>query len=119
MTATGAPLRRRRPILTAVLLLLAHSVVVFALVMLGLSIALSVGGPTIGRDELYRLGPALQLAVVGAVAPFALSALLTWVFGLLAPRRAWLVPIVAICASVLLWAVAMLFLRTPEPIPGG
>lgn len=119
MTRTLARLRHRRPVLAAVLLLLLHGVVVFVLVMVGLSLALAIGGPTIGRDELYRMGPALQLAVAGAVVPFALSILLTWPIALLASRRAWLMPIVSICATVVLWTAAMLFLHTPDPIPGG
>lgn len=119
MTASLAPLRHRRPVVTAVLFQFLHGAVVVVLVMVGLAIALRVGGPTIGRDELYRLGPALQLAVAGALLPLALAAPLTWVFGLTAPRRAWLVPIVGSSASVALWAVAMFFLHTPDPILGG
>lgn len=119
MTPALTPLRHRRPVLTAMLVLLLHGVVVFVLVMLALSIALSIGGPTIGRDELYRMGPALQLAVGGAVAPFALSALVTWSLALTLPRRAWSASAVAIFVSVVLWSVAVAFLHTPAPIPGG
>ncbi|WP_374010378.1 hypothetical protein [Leifsonia sp. LS-T14] len=119
MTTTLTPLRHRRPVLTAAMLLVLHGAIVFVLVMLALSVALAIGGPTVGRDELYRMGPALQLAVAGAVAPFACSVLVTFLVGLTVSRRAWLVPVLGISASVSLCATAMLFLHTPAPIPGG
>ncbi|MDR6970774.1 hypothetical protein [Leifsonia shinshuensis] len=119
MSTTFAPLRHRRPVLTAALLLLLHGVIVFVAVMLGLSIALTIGGPTIGRDELGRMGPALQLAVAGALVPFAFAVLLTALVGLVSPRRVWVVPIVGICSSVVLWVTAMLFLHAPDPVLGG
>jgi hypothetical protein len=119
MTAATEPLHRRRRVLTAVMLLLLHGLVAFILVVLALQIALTVGGPTTGRDELYRMGPALQLVVAGAVAPFGISALLIWLIGLASPSRVWFVPLVAILTSVVFCVVATLFLRAPAPIPGG
>ncbi|SEA76295.1 hypothetical protein [Leifsonia sp. 21MFCrub1.1] len=119
MTTTRTPLRRRRPVLTTLLLLAAHGVAVVVLVMLALSVALAIGGPTVGRDELYRMGPALQLAVAGAVLPFGVAVLLASLVGLAAPRRAWLVPAFGICTSVVFCATAMLFLHPPAPLLGG
>ncbi|MEY9850611.1 hypothetical protein ABH923_000289 [Leifsonia sp. EB41] len=119
MTERIAPLRYRRPVATVVMLLALHGVIVFALVMLAVSVALSIGGPTIGHDELYRMGPALQLSVAGAVAPFILATALTLPIGLAAPSRLWLVPTVATCASVVFCVIAMLLFHAPAPIPGG
>lgn len=119
MTTTIEPLHRRRPGLMAAMLLGLHGLVASVLVVLALQVALTLGGPTIGRDELYRLGPELQLAVAGTAAPFGISPLLIWLIGLVSPSRVWVVPLVAIVTSVVLCVVAMLFLHAPAPIPGG
>ena len=119
MTTTAAPLRQRRPVLTAVLLLLLHGVVAFVLIMVGLSLALTIGGPTIGRDELYRMGPALQLSCLGALLPLLLAPIATLAVAISARSRTWIAPLVSLGASVLLWGVALFFLHAPAPVLGG
>ncbi|WP_314147766.1 hypothetical protein [uncultured Leifsonia sp.] len=119
MTTTAAPLRQRRPVLTAVLLLLLHGVVAFVLIMVGLSLALTIGGPTIGRDELSRMGPALPLSCLGALLPLLLAPIATLAVAITARGRTWIAPLVSLGASVLLWGVALLFLHPPEPVLGG
>ena len=114
-----APARRRRQTIRTILLLLLHGAVAAILVMLAISIAVAIGGPSIGRDELCRVGPALRLAVAGAIVPFPISAVATLVAVASARRRSWAAPVVGIGASVVLWGVALLFLHAPEPLQGG
>ncbi|GAA4147185.1 hypothetical protein [Leifsonia shinshuensis] len=100
-------------------LLVLHGAVVVVLILLGVAVALNVAGPTVGRDELYRLRPALPLAVAGAALPFVIAAVLTLMAAPGASRRARAIPVVGIAASMVLWSVALLFVHAPEPLQGG
>jgi hypothetical protein len=111
---------RRRPGLIAASLVCAHVVLALVLAMGALSLALTVGGPEIGRDELYRLGPAPKLAVLGACLPVLIATTSALVLSFSARRqRAWLAPVIGMIASVLLTGLGLAFLRAPEPLVGG
>lgn len=109
-----------RPGLVAALLVCTHVVLAFVLAMGALALSLAVGGPEIGRDELYRLGPAPKLAIAGACLPVLIASAAAFVLAFSASRhRAWLAPVIGMAASVLLTGVALAFLRAPEPLVGG
>jgi len=117
---SAGALARRRPWLLALLLVGAHIVVAALLVMVALTVSLAVGGPEIGRDELYRLGAAPRLAAAGAVVPVIVAATATFVFALSArPQDAWKAPAIGMVASVALCAIALAFLHAPAPVVGG
>lgn len=117
MDVADAPLRRRRPVLAAVLLLLLHGVIAFVLLVITLAYALSLDD-TIGRDELYRLGPAFRWAMAGAFLPLPAAAVAVWILGLVRPRQAWLAPVAGIGASVVACLVWLPFIH-PAPVIGG
>ncbi|MGH1550734.1 hypothetical protein ACRAWB_16725 [Leifsonia poae] len=117
MDAGDAPLRQWRPVVVAVLLLLLHGVVAFALMVITLAYALSLDD-TIGRDELYRLGPAFRWAMAGAFLPLPLAALAVWILRLVRARYVWVAPVAGMCASVVLCLVWLPFFH-PEPVIGG
>lgn len=120
MTAPARELAPRRPRLLAFALVAAHVALAVLLVMVALSVSLAIGGPGIGRDELYRLGPALPLAVAGAAVPVPVAATAALALALSArPQRAWRAPVIGAVASVALCGVAVAFVHVPAPLIGG
>jgi hypothetical protein len=120
VTAPVGGLATRRPRLLAFGLVAAHVALAVLLVMVALSVSLAIGGPGIGRDELYRLGPALPLAVAGALVPVPVAATAALALALSAqPQRAWTAPVIGGIASVALCGVALAFVHTPAPLIGG
>ena len=124
MSTPDAGTAARRPwlpaVLVATLLVVAHAALSGLLSMVALSVALAVGGPDIGRDELSRLGPALPLAVAGALVPVLIASTAAFALALSArPQNAWKAPALGMAASVVLCGIALAFLHAPPPLSGG
>jgi len=96
---------------------------VFALISSAYAYARAVpgGGDVSSYDQLYKLGGSPMagfagLALTGAVSFFVSVGLLPFT----APRpRAWMVPVVGIGLSILIWITAVALFQPPPPDIGG